>query len=72
MSGGKKDSPSAPTPPDPYQSAAAQAQANREALLTSAEINRYNEVTPFGSVSWLGPGGVPAGEKVSRPIDLPS
>ena len=62
MSGGKKDSPDAPAAPDPYRTAAAQAQANREALLTSAEINRFQELTPFGSVQWLGPGGVPAGE----------
>ena len=62
MSGGKKSGPDAPAAPDPYQTAQAQTQANRDALLTSAEINRYNEVTPYGSVEWFGPGGVPAGE----------
>ena len=55
MSGGKKSGPDAPAAPDPYQTAQAQTQANRDALLTSAEINRYNEVTPYGPAQTIRP-----------------
>lgn len=46
---------SSPKPPDPYQTANAQAQANKDAIITSARINRYNTETPWGSVSWEKP-----------------
>ncbi len=49
---GKKSSPAPPPPPDPYAAARAQAQANREAVRESAQVNRINEVTPFGNVTW--------------------
>ena len=47
-----KSSSKPPPAPDPVKTAAAQAAANKEALLTSAAINRVNEKTPSGSLSW--------------------
>jgi hypothetical protein len=52
---GKKSSPKPPAAPDPQKVADAQGQANREAILTSALVNRYDEVTPWGTVSWNRP-----------------
>lgn len=53
---GKKSGPKAP---DPQATAQAQAQANREAILDSALVNRTNVVSPFGSVSWTDATGNP-------------
>jgi len=49
-----KKSPSAPPPPDPYQAANAQSQADRAAVRESTAVNRYNVVGPWGSVKWEG------------------
>lgn len=43
-----KDSPSAPAPPDPVATAAAQAAANKEAALVTARLNNPNTVNPYG------------------------
>ena len=45
---------SAPTPPDPERTAAAQASANRDAVRESALVNQINQVTPYGSLSYTG------------------
>lgn len=42
----------APKTPDPIVTAQAQADANIKTAQTQAEINRYDQNTPFGSVSW--------------------
>lgn len=42
----------APDAPDPYKTAAAQGQANKDAALLTAELNRYNTQTPFGTTTW--------------------
>ena len=47
-----KSSPQPPQMPDPYQTANAQAGANREAIRESALVNRYDQQTPWGSVTW--------------------
>ena len=46
------DSPSAPTPPDPVRTAEAQTQSNRETAIANANLNRYNQYGPQGSVQW--------------------
>lgn len=45
-------SPSPPTPPDPAATAAAQTQSNRETAIANANLNRYNQFGPQGSVTW--------------------
>ena len=65
---GSKGRAKAPTPPNPYATAGAQAQANRDAILTSAAVNRYNEVGPYGSVTWERPQGS-AGSGAISPAD---
>lgn len=46
---------SGPRPPNPYVVAEAQTQANRQAIADSAQMNRYNTVSPFGNVLWNRP-----------------
>lgn len=49
---GKKDDSSAPTPPDPTATANAQAAVNTSAAETQANLNRINQVTPQGDLSY--------------------
>jgi hypothetical protein len=49
---GKKSGPAAPTPPDPVATAAAQSTYNREAAIAQANLNRIDQVTPQGSISY--------------------
>lgn len=54
--------PKPPTPPDPVVTANAQAAANRETAIAEAQLNRVNQVTPYGTTQFSqtpGPGGVP-------------
>lgn len=44
--------PKAPKPPDPVITANAQRDANIATAQNQTELNRYNEVTPFGTQSW--------------------
>lgn len=46
------ESPSAPTPPDPVQTAAAQTQSNTDTAIANANLNRYDQYGPQGSVQW--------------------
>jgi hypothetical protein len=46
------DSPSPPAAPDPYVTANAQATANRDAAATTAALNRPDQYTPYGSMTW--------------------
>lgn len=57
---GSKDSPDPPRAPDPNVTSQAQAEANRRAIYDSARVNRYDQTTPYGSVTW------------NRPTDDPS
>lgn len=50
---------SSPKPPDPFATAAAQAQANREAVRESALVNQINQITPFGTEKFTGEIGTP-------------
>jgi hypothetical protein len=45
----------APTPPDPVATANAQAAANITTANAQANLNRYNEQTPFGTSTWTPP-----------------
>ena len=47
-----KSAPSAPTPPDPAKTAAAQAAINKDTAITQANLNRFDEYTPYGSSTW--------------------
>lgn len=47
-----KDSPDAPDTPDPYAVANAQGQANVEAARVTAALNRADQITPYGSLTW--------------------
>lgn len=42
----------APKTPDPYKVADAQTKSNIETAQTQTELNRFNQETPFGTVSW--------------------
>lgn len=46
------DSPSQPQAADPTQTALAQGAANKETAVAQAELNRYNQVTPTGNLTW--------------------
>lgn len=46
------DSPSPPQTPDPVVTANAQAAANSDAARTTTSLNRANQITPFGSLTW--------------------
>jgi hypothetical protein len=61
---------SAPPPPNPYATAAAQSAANKDTAKYEAGLNRYNIVNPFGTTTWSqqapapaagAPGAAPAG-----------
>lgn len=52
---------SAPTPPDPAQTAAAQAAANKDAAIATGELNMVNQVTPQGSLTYTQRGTSPTG-----------
>lgn len=47
-----KSSPKAPAAPDPVATANAQAGVNRDAAITQANLNRINQVTPQGSLTY--------------------
>ncbi len=66
--------PSAPTPPDPAATAAAQTQSNVDTARLSNRLNRVDQYTPYGSVTWeearnpsTGGGGAGAGQTISLP-----
>lgn len=43
---------SAPAPPDPYQTSAAQTQSNQQTAAYNAALNRVNTNTPYGSLKY--------------------
>lgn len=47
-----KSTPQAPTPPDPVRTAQAQSQYNTQAAITQANLDRINQVTPQGSITY--------------------
>lgn len=49
---GKKSGPSAPAAPDPVATANAQAAANKDAAITQANLNRIDQYTPQGSLTY--------------------
>lgn len=49
---GKKSGPKAPAAPDPVATAQAQATANKDAAITQANLNRIDQVTPQGSLTY--------------------
>jgi hypothetical protein len=63
---GKKSGPSAPPPPDPAKTAAAQAAANKEAIRESAIVNQINQRTPYGQTYWEGEIGTPERTQITE------
>src|SRR4051812_43567902 len=51
--------PKAPAAPDPVATANAQSAANRDAVLASAQTNQFNQISPYGSLSYTGTIGQP-------------
>lgn len=58
---GKKSGPSAPAPPDPKVTAAAQAAANKETAIAQAGLNAINQYDPSGSITYQQVGTWPDG-----------
>lgn len=57
-----KKHPEAPKPPDPQATADAQTRSNVQTAIAEAQLNRVNEVTPYGGTTYtqtMGPNGVP-------------
>lgn len=52
--------PSPPAAPDPRAVAGAQAEFNEKAARTTAALNRYDTVTPYGTQRWRNVGGGPS------------
>lgn len=46
------DSPSPPPVPDPFATAAAQGAENKDSARLNAVLNRPNQITPYGSLTW--------------------
>lgn len=66
---------SAPSAPDPYQSAQAQYQFGTEAANYNKGLNAVNQVTPFGTTTWsVNPSGVPqtGGTPSATPTTTPN
>lgn len=59
--------PDPPKPPDPYRVAAAQTEQNVGTALAEAKLNRVNEVTPYGSVTYSTEGGGAPGGSANQP-----
>ena len=55
----RKKSPSTPAPPDPVATANAQAAANKEAAYEMSRLNRINQITPYGSLTYENIGATP-------------
>lgn len=47
--------PDAPDPPDPVKTANAQGAANIEAARVTTALNRANQITPWGNLTWAVP-----------------
>lgn len=60
-----KSAPSAPTPPDPQVTAAAQAASNIETARANAELNRINQYTPWGNLTYTRTPTLPAWDEQS-------
>jgi hypothetical protein len=49
---GKKDTPAAPAPPDPYKTAAAQTQGDIQSAIANATLGNIDTYTPLGSQTY--------------------
>lgn len=61
---GKKSGPAAPPAPDPMVTAQAQIGVNRDAAVTQAELNRINQSTPQGDLTYSITGKNPDGTPI--------
>jgi hypothetical protein len=61
---GKKSGPAPPPPPDPYATAAAQTQENQQTAVANAELNRINQYTPYGNLTYQVTGSNPDGTPI--------
>ena len=55
---------SAPSPPDPTQTAAAQEKLNKDTAVYQAEMNNVNQTTPYGSLAYTQTGTNPDGTPI--------
>lgn len=55
---------SAPSPPDPYQTANAQEGLNKQTAIYQAETNNVNQTTPYGSLTYQQTGTNPDGTPI--------
>jgi hypothetical protein len=55
---------SAPSPPDPYQTANAQEGLNRQTAIYQAEMNNVDQTTPYGSLTYTRTGTNPDGTPI--------
>lgn len=55
---------SAPSPPDPYQTANAQEGLNKQTAIYQAETNNVNQTTPYGSLTYKQTGTNPDGTPI--------
>ena len=55
---------SAPSPPDPYATANAQEQLNKQSAIYQAETNNVNQTTPYGSLTYTQTGTNPDGTPI--------
>lgn len=66
-----KNQPTAPSPPDPVALANAQAGANVSAANQTAQINRVNQISPYGSSIYYAPGQYRGPEAPNYPSAAP-
>ena len=59
-----KKAPTAPAPPDPVKTAQAQGAINEQTAITQANLNRFDEYTPYGSSTW-------SQQRGRKPVDNP-
>lgn len=70
---GKKSGPSPPPAPDPYKTAAAQTQQNKDTAIAQANLSRINQYTPYGNLTYritgTNPDGTPRYEQTQTLSD---
>jgi len=62
---------SAPTPPDPTQTANTQQQYNTEAAKTQNQINSYGQSNPYGNLNYVPDAGSPSGYRINTSLSAP-
>ena len=63
---------SSPKAPDPHQTAAAQAGANRDTAITQMDLNSVNQINPWGSVTYDRTGSQSFVDSQGRTVETPT